>query len=130
MNKIILTGARVGQKPETKTFDNGNKICVLNVATKESWKDSNGDKQERSDWHRLQFAGKLVDTIKKYVNIGDEIHVEGKMRYNTYDKNGEKRTIAYVEVINFEFGRKAPNNNDNNSNNRQQKKTATDELPF
>ena len=98
-NKITLVG-NVGQDPEVKTFDNGGRIVRFTLATSERWKNKEGEKQEKTEWHNIQcnFDG-LIGVIEKYVKKGDQLLVEGVSRSRSYeDKEGNKRSFNYVEL--------------------------------
>jgi single-strand DNA-binding protein len=95
-NKVQLIG-RLGQDPEIITFDDGNKIAKFSMATDDSYKDKNGDKVERTDWHNVVVKGALVKIVEEYVNKGKEIAIEGKLTTRSYEtKDGEKRYITEI----------------------------------
>jgi len=80
INKAIILG-NVGKDPETKYTGDGKAVCNLTIATSESWKDKNtGQKQERTEWHRVVFFGKLADIVAQYVSKGSSIYIEGQIR--------------------------------------------------
>ena len=91
INKVILVGT-VGKDPEVKYFQSGDAYCTVSVATNESWKDKNGEKQERTEWHRVKFTRKLAEIVGEYVKKGHQIYVEGSLRTEKYtDKQGIER---------------------------------------
>ena len=95
-NKVQLIG-HVGQDPEIKTFDGGKKVANITLATNEVYYKENGDKVEKTEWHKVKAWGKTADIIEKYVVKGKEIGIEGKLTYSDYlDKNGEKRYVTEV----------------------------------
>ncbi len=95
-NKVQLIG-HVGQEPEIKTFDGGKKVANITLATNEVYYKENGDKVEKTEWHKVKAWGKTADIIEKYVVKGKEICIEGKLTYSDYlDKNGEKRYVTEV----------------------------------
>jgi len=96
-NKVELLG-NVGNDPEIKTFDNGNKIANFSLATTEKWKDKQtGEKKEHTEWHKVVVNGKLVDVVEKYVKKGDRLMIDGKIKTRSYeDKNKENRYITEV----------------------------------
>ena len=79
INKVILVGS-VGKDPEIRHSQSGSAVASISLATNESWKDKNGDKQERTEWHRLQFFGKLAEIVGEYVKKGQQLYVEGSLR--------------------------------------------------
>lgn len=95
-NKVQLIG-RLGQDPEIITFDDGNKLAKFSMATDDSYKDKNGDKVERTDWHNIVVKGGLVKIVEEYVTKGKEIAIEGKLTTRSYEtKDGEKRYITEI----------------------------------
>ena len=99
LNKVILIG-RLGRDPETRYMPNGEAVCNFSVATSESWKDSNGQKQERSEWHNITMYRKLAEIAGQYLKKGSQVYLEGKIQTRKYtDKNGVERT-AYDIIAN------------------------------
>jgi single-strand DNA-binding protein len=87
INKTILIG-RVGRDPETRYTQGGKAVCNFSVATSESWKDSNGEKKESTEWHRIVAFGKLAEICGKYVVKGMLVYVDGRLQTQKYDKDG------------------------------------------
>ncbi len=80
INKVILVG-NLGAKPEIKYASNGNAISNLSVATSESWTDkSTGQKQERTEWHRVSLFGKVAEIAGQYLDKGSNVYVERKLQ--------------------------------------------------
>ena len=102
MNKIFLKG-NLGKDPEIKTFDWG-KVAKFSLATSESYKNKQGEKITETDWHNIVFRGSVCDIIEKYVHKGDQIIVEGKIKYRNYE-NKEGITIYTTDIVcsAFEF---------------------------
>ena len=99
LNKVILIG-RLGRDPETRFMANGDAVCNFSVATSESWKDSNGQNQERSEWHNVTMYRKLAEIAGQYLTKGSQVYLEGKIQSRKYtDKNGVERT-AYEIIAN------------------------------
>ena len=97
-NKVQLIG-NVGQEPTITNLENGKKVARLSIATNEHYKDANGEKQTDTNWHTLVAWGKTADIIKKYVDKGKEIAIEGKLTARSYDdKEGNKRYVTEVVV--------------------------------
>lgn len=91
INKVILVGT-VGKDPEVRYFQSGDAYCTLSVATSESWKDKSGEKQEKTEWHRVKFTRKLAEIVGEYVKKGQQIYIEGKLETSKYtDKQGIER---------------------------------------
>ena len=102
INKVILVG-NLGTKPEVKYASNGNAITNLSVATSESWTDkSTGQKQEKTEWHRVSLFGKLAEIAGQYLDKGSKVYVEGKLQTRKYtDKDGIERWTTDVVVSGF-----------------------------
>lgn len=97
-NKVQLIG-HVGQEPEIKNLEGGKKLATITLATNESYTNSNGEKVEQTEWHRITAWGKTAEIIEKYVTKGKEIAIEGKLTHRSYDdKNGDKKYITEVVV--------------------------------
>ncbi|MCR9182530.1 MAG: single-stranded DNA-binding protein [Flavobacteriaceae bacterium] len=95
-NKVQLIG-RLGQEPEIINFADGNKMAKFSLATDDSYKDKDGKKVERTDWHNIVIKGGLVKVVEGYVNKGQEIAVEGKLTTRSWeDKDGNKRYTTEV----------------------------------
>tara|TARA_R110000751_G_scaffold125356_2_gene226943 strand:- start:189 stop:593 length:405 start_codon:yes stop_codon:yes gene_type:complete len=96
VNKVILVG-NVGVEPESKQFDWGL-VCNISVATSETWKDKNtGEKQEKTEWHRVVFKNRLAEVVDQYVKKGSKIYIEGKLTTRSWEQNGEKRYATEIE---------------------------------
>jgi len=97
-NKVQLIG-NLGNDPEIITLESGKKLAKFSLATNESYKDANGEKQTKTDWHNLVAWGKTADIIEKYVTKGKEIAIEGKLSTRSYEtKEGENRYVTEVIV--------------------------------
>ncbi|VXB78730.1 Single-stranded DNA-binding protein [Flavobacterium sp. 9AF] len=95
-NRVQLIG-HVGQEPEIKNLEAGKKVASLSIATNEVYYKDNGDKVEKTEWHRVTAWGKTAEIIEKFVTKGKEIGVEGKLTNRTYDdKDGVKRYITEI----------------------------------
>ena len=99
LNKVILIG-RLGRDPEVRYMPNGDAVCNFSVATSESWKDQNGVKQERTEWHEITLYRKLAEIAGQWLKKGSLVCVEGKIQSRKYtDKTGIER-IAYDIIAN------------------------------
>ena len=97
-NKVQLIG-NVGNEPEITTLESGRKVAKFSMATNKFYKDSKGEKQQDTQWHSIVAWGKTADIIKKYVEKGKEIAIEGKLTARSYDdKDGVKRYVTEVVV--------------------------------
>ena len=92
INKVILVG-RLGNDPDVRYTASGSAVTTISIATSESWKDRNtGQQQERTEWHRVVFFGRLAEIAGQYLKKGSQVYVEGSLRTNKYtDKNGVER---------------------------------------
>ena len=90
LNKVILIG-NLGADPETRHSAGGSQVTNIRVATSESWKDKAGEKQEKTEWHRITFFGRLAEIASEYLRKGSMVYVEGRIETSTYEKDGEKR---------------------------------------
>ena len=98
INKVILVG-NLGAKPELKYGASGNAVTNLSVATSDSWTDKNtGQKQERTEWHRVSLFGKLAEVAAQYTDKGSKVYVEGKLQTTKYTDNAgiEKYSTSVV----------------------------------
>lgn len=91
INKVILVGT-LGKDPEVRYSQSGGAITSVSLATNEKWKDKNGEMQERTEWHRVKFFGRLAEIAGEYLKKGGQCYVEGKLRTEKYtDKQGVER---------------------------------------
>ena len=111
VNKVILVG-HVGQDPEQRFTQSGTAITNLSIATNESWKNQNGELQDRTEWHRIVLYGKMAETAKQYLQRGQQIYVEGRLATNEWtDKNDIKRKTTEVRCDAFTMlGKKSDGN--------------------
>ncbi|PKP27094.1 MAG: single-stranded DNA-binding protein [Bacteroidetes bacterium HGW-Bacteroidetes-2] len=95
-NKVQLIG-RLGQEPEIINFADGNKMAKFSLATDDSYKDKDGKKVERTEWHNIVVKGGLVKIVEDYVTKGKEVAIDGKLTTRSWDdKEGNKRYITEV----------------------------------
>lgn len=88
-NSVTIIG-RLGQDPELKYTANGAAVCSISVATSESWKDKQtGEKVEKTEWHRIVFFGNQAAMVGEYFTKGSNIHVEGKLQTDKWEKDGQ-----------------------------------------
>ena len=99
LNKVTLIG-RLGRDPETRYMPNGDTVCNFSVATDESWKDAQGNRQERTEWHNITMYRRLAEIAAQYLKKGSLVYLEGKIQSRKYTgKDGIERT-AYDIVAN------------------------------
>jgi single-strand DNA-binding protein len=98
VNKVILVG-RLGKDPETRYMTSGEAVTNCTLATSENWKDKNGEKQERTEWHNLVFYRRLAEIAGEYLKKGSQIYVEGKIQTRKWqDKEGKDRYTTEIIV--------------------------------
>jgi single-strand DNA-binding protein len=92
INKVILIG-NLGADPETRAMPSGSTVANLRIATSESWRDKQtGEQQERTEWHRVAFFGRLAEVAGEYLRKGSQVYVEGSLRTRKWqDKQGNER---------------------------------------
>ena len=97
INKVILVG-NLGNDPDVRYSQGGSAITTISVATSESWKDKNGEQQERTEWHRVKFFNRLAEIAGEYLKKGSQVYIEGSLRTEKYtDKSGvEKYTTDII----------------------------------
>ena len=98
VNKVILVG-RLGVDPESRSFPQGGSICNLRIATSESWKDKQtGERQERTEWHRVILRNKLGEIAQQYLKKGSQIYIEGRIQTRKWqDKDG--KDVYTTEIV-------------------------------
>jgi single-strand DNA-binding protein len=97
VNKVIIVG-NLGRDPETRYMPDGGAITNISVATTDKWKDKNGEMQEKTEWHRVAFFGKLAEIAGEYLKKGSQVYVEGRLQTRKWqDKDGaDKYTTEIV----------------------------------
>lgn len=115
MNRVILTGF-VGRDPELKYTPQGSAIANYSLATDESYKDKQGKKVDKTEWHRVTVFGRAAETVGEYVKKGTQLLVEGKLQTRSWDTDsGEKRYMTEIVQQRMEFlGKKSDNGGGNN----------------
>jgi len=95
VNKVILVG-NLGADPELKYTPSSRPLCNLRIATTEVYKDKSGQKQEKTEWHRVTVWGDQAENCNKYLAKGRSVYVEGRLQTRTYDKEGQKHYATDV----------------------------------
>ena len=115
VNKVILVG-RLGRDPETRYIPNGDAITNFSLATDEQWRDRNGERQTRTEWHNITLFGKLGEIAGQYLRKGSQVFIEGKIQSRKYTgKDGIERT-AY-DIIGNEMKMLSNRNDGSDSGN-------------
>jgi single-strand DNA-binding protein len=98
VNKVIIVG-NLGQDPEVRYMPNGNAVANITVATSESWKDQQGQQQERTEWHRVVMFGKLAEITGEYLRKGSQVYLEGKLQTRKWkDQSGQDKYTTEIVV--------------------------------
>jgi single-strand DNA-binding protein len=97
LNKVMLIG-NVGNDPEIRATGSGARVARVSLATNRTWTDRNtGNKNEKTEWHRLTFFGRLVDIVEQYVKKGNRLYVEGRIEYSQTE--GEGGTKYWTDIV-------------------------------
>ena len=98
VNKVILIG-NLGKDPELRYMPNGDPVATFSMATSESWTDKSGQKQEKTEWHRVEVMGKAAQVARDYLSKGRPVYIEGSIRYDEWtDRDGNKRNMTKIRV--------------------------------
>lgn len=97
VNRVTLIG-NLGRDPETRYLDSGAVVTSFSVGTNEEWKDKSGEKQSRCEWHNCTAWGKLAEVCAEYLKKGSQVYIEGSIRTEKYEKNGEDRYATKIVV--------------------------------
>ena len=101
VNRVILVG-RLGRDPETRYTGSGQAVANFSVATDESYKDRNGERQKRTEWHKIVVWGKQAEIAQQYLKKGSLVFIEGRIQSREWqDKEGQKRTSFEIVANNF-----------------------------
>jgi len=96
INKVILIG-NLGRDPEVRYLPNGDAVTNISVATTDTWKDKEGNKQEKTEWHRVTFYRRLAEIAGEYLKKGSQIYVEGRLETRKWqDKEGQDRYTTEI----------------------------------
>jgi single-strand DNA-binding protein len=96
VNKVILVG-NLGRDPETRYTTSGEAVTNVSIATTDTWKDKSGEKQERTEWHRVAFFGKLAEIAGEYLKKGSQVYVEGRLQTRKWqDKDGQDKYTTEI----------------------------------
>ena len=126
VNKVILVG-RLGRDPETRYMPSGDAVTNFSIATDEQWRDRNGERQTRTEWHNITLFGKLGEIASQYLRKGSQVFIEGRIQSRKYNgKDGIER-IAY-DIIGSEM-KMLGSRNDGGSNGYDQMSGGGDFAP-
>jgi len=103
VNKVILVG-RLGQNPEVRYTPSGAAVANFSIATSESWVDKSGQKQERTEWHRIVVWGKTAENCNQYLAKGRQVYVEGRLQTRQWqDKDGQTKYTTEIQAQTVQF---------------------------
>ena len=98
VNKVIILG-NLGKEPEIRRTSDGKAVANLNIATTESWKDKSGQRQKKTEWHKVVVWGQSAETAEKYLKKGDSVYIEGKLETRKWqDSNGNDKYTTEIVV--------------------------------
>lgn len=104
INKVIILGT-LGKDPQVRQFPNSGLTASVSMATSEVWNDKNtGERQEKTEWHRVVFNGRQAEIAQQYLRKGSKLYVEGKLQTRSYtDQNGVERAITEIIVLSMQI---------------------------
>ena len=130
VNKVILVG-NLGQDPESRFTPQGTAVTNLSVATNETWKNQNGESQDKTEWHRIVMYGKMAETAAEYMKKGQMVYVEGRLETNEWeDQNQVKRKTTQVRCDNFTMLGRRQMQSQETASTDQPSMNSDDDIPF
>lgn len=130
INKVILIG-HLGSDPEKRFMPNGNATCRYSIATSETWKDKNGEKQEHTEWHRIVMFGNIAEIACEYLKKGAAVYIEGRLRTQEWtDKENIKRYTTEIIADTMKMLGKRYKAEAKTSNSTQPDTDIDDDIPF
>ena len=98
VNKVILIG-NLGRDPEVRYLPSGDAVANISIATTETWKDKGGEKQEKTEWHRVSMFSKLAEIAGEYLKKGSQVYIEGRLETRKWtDKEGHERSTTEIRA--------------------------------
>ena len=98
VNKVILIG-NLGRDPEVRYLPSGDAVANISIATTDTWKDKNGEKQEQTEWHRVAMFSKLAEIAGEYLKKGSQVYIEGRLQTRKWtDKEGQERSTTEIRA--------------------------------
>lgn len=130
VNKHVIVG-RLGKDPEIKNTTNGNTVANFSVATSRTWKDKEGNKQEKTQWHRVVIWGKLAEICGEYLHKGDQVYLEGEVEHRTYqDADGNDKYITETVCNNMVMLGSRQTSDSGAARPEQSRKTSQGDNPY
>ncbi len=104
INKVLLFG-RLGQDPDLRALPTGTPVCSFSIATNRVYKDKDGNKQEKTEWHNIVVFGRQAELVKQYLKKGDTVYIEGRLQTRSWDTpDGQKRYRTEIIAETVQFG--------------------------
>jgi single-strand DNA-binding protein len=130
VNKVIIVG-RLGADPEVRNVGQSGTVARLSIATSENWVDKEGNRQERTEWHRISVWGKLADICGKHLSKGRQVYVEGRLQTRSWeDQQGQKRYSTEIVANTVQFlGAPGERGDDMRSSGRESRQESGMGLP-
>lgn len=97
LNRVMLIG-NLGKDAEVRVTPGGQSVASFSIATTERWTDRDGQKQEKTEWHRIVLWGKMADSLQPYLTKGKQVHVEGKLQTRQWEKDGQKHYTTEINA--------------------------------
>ena len=135
VNKVILIG-NLGKDPETRYMSNGEAVTNITLATTDTWKDKNGEKQEKTEWHRVTFYRKLAEIAGEYLKKSSLVYIEGRLETRKWtDKQGIEKYTTEIIASDMQMLGCKPSSQDKPKQSRKQSNDGgfddiEDDLPF
>ncbi|MBS0496315.1 MAG: single-stranded DNA-binding protein [Proteobacteria bacterium] len=141
VNKVILIG-NLGNDPEMRHMNDGTAVATLSIATTDTWKDKNGEKQEKTEWHRVVMYRKLAEIAGEYLKKGRSVYIEARLKTGKWtDKQGIERYTTNIIATDLKMLGSKPNGQQSESNSTTSKAGAVsgndggfdgmdDDIPF
>lgn len=101
MNVAILNG-NIGSDLQTTAFKNGGSVTSFSMATNQFYKDKEGERKTVTQWHQIKIYGQLGESAAKHLAKGDKVLIHGAIKYDEFESNGVKKTVAYIDADSFE----------------------------
>jgi single-strand DNA-binding protein len=137
VNKVILVG-NVGKEPETRTFNNGGKVCNFSLATSETWRDKqSGEKRDKTEWHNIAIYNEnLIKVVENYIDKGAKLYIEGQLQTrNWQDRDGNDRYTTEIVLQRYRgelvlLDSRQPSNNSRNEPRQEDPREGFDDSEF
>lgn len=130
INKVMLIG-NLGDNPEVRKTQSGDSVATLSIATSESWKDQSGQRQEKTEWHRVVIFGKTADIAGQYLKKGSKVFIEGKLQTRKWtNQQGQEQYTTEVVVSGFGGVLKMLGANDNQGQRQSNAQPSTSPQGF